>query len=241
MLNKIYKNIYSRVRFRPTLLSVFIHPLYFIRKGIYKGVKSNAKYMNGILLDFGCGSKPYKQLLSVQEYVGLDIEKSGHEHSDEVIECFYDGHSIPFKDNYFDSGFSSEVLEHIFNIDEILDELYRVLKPGANLLITLPFVWEEHEIPFDYCRYTSFGIKYLVEKHGFKIINQTQTTSYIETIFQLWTNYMSKYLLPKNKLIKAILMVSLISPFTITGIILSMLLPNKNTLYLNNVIVAKKL
>jgi len=240
MLNKIFKTIYLRVRFRPTFLSVFIHPLYFIRRGIYKAVKSNAKYMEGILLDFGCGNKPYKQLFTVKEYVGLDIEKSGHEHTDEVIDYFYDGYSIPFKDNYFDSCFSSEVFEHVFNIDEILDELYRVLKPEANLLITLPFVWEEHEIPFDYCRYTSYGIKYLLEKHGFKIISQTQTTSYIETIFQLWTNYVSKYLFPRNRYIKAILMVFIISPFTITGIILSMVLPNKSTLYLNNVIVAKK-
>jgi len=56
--------------------------------------------MNGIMLDFGCGSKPYKELFSVDKYIGLDIEKSGHNHKEEPIDFYYDGKTIPFKNEY---------------------------------------------------------------------------------------------------------------------------------------------
>jgi SAM-dependent methyltransferase len=197
--------------------------------------------MKGILLDFGCGSKPYRNLFSVQKYIGVDIEKSGHDHLDEEIDYFYDGYKLPFEDDYFDSCFSSEVFEHVFNINEILHELHRVLKTEANLLVTVPFVWEEHEIPYDYCRYTSFGLRYLLEKHGFEIVRCEKAGSYVATIFQIWINYLTKCILPQNKYIKTLLVILIISPFTITGILLSKVLPNKNTFYLNNVIVARKI
>ena len=62
MLKKL-KEIYNKEQFIPSFLSIFINPYYFIRKGLLKDIKKNRHYMNGIMLDFGCGSKPYKKLL----------------------------------------------------------------------------------------------------------------------------------------------------------------------------------
>jgi ubiquinone/menaquinone biosynthesis C-methylase UbiE len=58
---------------------------------------------------------------------------------------------IPFENERFDSILSTEVLEHVFNIDELLQEFNRVLKKGNN---NNPFTWEEHEMPYDFARYT---------------------------------------------------------------------------------------
>ena len=63
------------------------------------------------MLDFGCGSKPYKNLFKVKEYVGLDTEESGHNHRNEEIDVLYNGKQIPFVDNSFDSLFSSQVFK----------------------------------------------------------------------------------------------------------------------------------
>jgi SAM-dependent methyltransferase len=62
------------------------------------------------------------------------------------------------------------VLEHVFNPDDFLNEVNRVLKPSGKLLLTVPFVWDEHEQPYDYARYSSFGLRSLLEKHGFSIV-----------------------------------------------------------------------
>ena len=129
-------------------IGFFINPFFIIRRGLYKGIRENAPFLSGKLLDFGCGKKPYKDLFNVDEYIGLDIEVSGHSHKNEVIDVYYNGKEIPFEKNHFDSIFSSEVFEHVFNIDKVLKEINRVCKPNGHLLITVPFVWDEHEIPY---------------------------------------------------------------------------------------------
>ena len=107
------------------------HPLYFIRKGLYNKINLYSSQLNGRLLDFGCGAKPYASLFrNVTEYIGLDYASEGHSHSNESIDVYYDGKTIPFDDNCFTAIFSSEVFEHVFSLPEILPELNRVLQKG---------------------------------------------------------------------------------------------------------------
>lgn len=54
---------------------------------------------------------------------------------------------LPFADNFFDRIIASEILEHIANDQRALEELYRVLKPGGKLILTVPnqnypFAWD---------------------------------------------------------------------------------------------------
>lgn len=226
--------------FNPRLLGIFINPFFFIRRGLYTGIKSNSKYMSGVLLDFGCGKKPYRNLFKVEEYVGLDIEESGNESTKKHIDIYYDGNKIPFDDDHFDCLFSSEVFEHVFELEKVLRELHRVCKPGGYMLATVPFVWDEHEVPFDYGRYSSFGITYLLNKVGFEIIVLDKSTTYIQTIFQMWNAYVWQYIL-KFRLVQVFLTPILIAPITILGSIISRLLPDSKSFYHNNIIVARKM
>src|SRR5258708_2808304 len=108
MLNSVSK------KFRPSLGN----PFYFIRSALYKRIKQFAPQLQGRLLDFGCGSKPYQSLfINATEYIGLDYESKGHSHATEHIDVMYDGKTIPFPDGHFNSVFSSEVFEHIFNLE----------------------------------------------------------------------------------------------------------------------------
>jgi SAM-dependent methyltransferase len=243
MIHKL-KQIYMKEMqmFAPSFLGIFMNPFYFIRNGLYRNILANKNFLKGRLLDFGCGQKPYKDFFDVEEYIGLDIEKSGHDHKNEKIDVYYDGKKIPFDNNYFDSVFSSEVFEHIFNLEEILSEIYRVTKPGGHLLATMPFVWDEHEIPYDFARYTSFGIDHLVKKAGFETILIDKSTNYVETVFQMWNAYIAQYVMPKNvsNELRLLLTVIFIAPVTITGIFLSKILPQNKNFYHNNIIVARK-
>ncbi|OSZ76877.1 hypothetical protein CAP36_10600 [Chitinophagaceae bacterium IBVUCB2] len=153
--------------FRPGLNNAF----YFTRGALYKKIKQFAPQLHGRLMDFGCGSKPYQSLfINATEYIGVDYAGEGHSHTNESIDVLYDGKKIPFPDEYFDGAFSSEVVEHVFNLEEILPEIARVIKREGKLLITCPFVWPEHEVPVDYARYTQFALKDLLEKNGFSLL-----------------------------------------------------------------------
>ncbi|MGK5091295.1 class I SAM-dependent methyltransferase [Deltaproteobacteria bacterium TL4] len=235
-----FKRLYRKEAFQPSWLSVLINPYYFVRRRLFERIKANAERMTGVMLDFGCGDKPYEHLFQVNQYIGLDIQESGHDHQNETIDVFYDGKTLPFEDHAFDCVFSSEVLEHIFNSNEVLDELYRVLKPGGTLFMTVPFVWEEHEIPYDFARYTSFGLVHLLEGKGFQVMHLEKTGNSVETIFQLWNAYLAPWISPKTFYLRFILNLLLIAPVTLLGLVLSKCLPDHQRLYLSNLIIVQK-
>lgn len=238
---KGFKSYLYKQNFNPGLLGVFTNPYYFARRGLFLGVKKYASQINGEVLDVGCGKKPYRKLFSTDTYIGIDIENPGHDHADENIDVYYDGKTFPFPESRFDAVISSEVFEHVFNPEDFLLEVNRVLKPHGKLLLTTPFVWDEHEQPNDYARYSSFGIKYLLERKGFEIVSISKSSSGIKVVFQLFNLYICKRLFTKNRITNTLLTIVLLSPFTILGILLSSILPAGSDLYLNNIVLAKKL
>lgn len=241
-MRKIYNNfkaLLKKIYFESSILSILLNPAYFVRKGLWIGIKENSHYMHGKMLDFGCGSKPYKKLFNVAEYIGLDIEVSGHQHTNEEIDVFYNGKTLPFSDCCFDSFFSSQVFEHVENLDDILNEIHRVLKKDSYLLITAPLVWGEHEIPYDFGRFTSYGMKHLLENHGFNVAKLCKSTNYVEAVFQMWAIYISS-ILPRNKYLHLLCSLFFIAPSNLLGYILSRILPKKYDFYNDNIVVAQK-
>lgn len=233
--------IYKKQQFHPNFLSVFINPFFIVRWFLLRKLKPKIKKLKGRVLDFGCGQKPYKSLFTeTDEYIGVDIENEGHNHEKEDIDYYYDGKKLPFEDNYFDHVFSSEVLEHVFNHDEILPEIYRVLRSGGYFLLTVPFSWEEHEVPHDNCRFTHFGIEYLLKKHGFSIIESKKSGHFFAVISQYFINYIRELIFTKNKYFNILLNLIFISPFTILLGIINLIAPRKRSLYFNTIILAQK-
>lgn len=235
------RRLYRKEMFDPSFLGLWINHFFLIKRGLLAGIKMYSGHLSGgKLLDVGCGSKPYRSFFSVEEYVGMDIEINRHAHSNEDIDVYYDGRHIPFEDEFFDNVFSSEVFEHVFNLEELLGEINRVTKMEGKLLITLPFVWDEHGTPYDFARYTSFGIAHLLNQNGFEIISSRKSTSYFETVCQMLSAYISQVLLPRNAFLRFGLGLFTVAPINILGYLLGKVLPNNENFYHNNIILCKK-
>ena len=233
------KQLFEKEQFYPSLLGLFINPFYFARQGLVENIERFSLFVTGKTLDVGCGSKPYQKLFNVSEYIGLEID-SEHNRKNKKADYFYQGDNFPFTDEEFDSVISNQVLEHIFNTDIFFSEINRVLKPQGVLLITVPFVWDEHEQPDDYARYSSFGLKYLLEKHGFKILEYRKSMNDVRIIFQLINAYLYKKTVTSNQYINLITTILLMSSFNILGELLSRILPKNDDLYLDSIILAQK-
>lgn len=241
MLNAIRERIRSEY-FAPTWLGLVVNPFYFTRKGLYKNIKALAAKIDGRVLDFGCGSKPYESLFAAaSEYIGLDIKTSGHNHLESKIDVFYDGKTIPFEDAHFDGVVSFETFEHIFELPDILKEINRVLKTDGRLLLSVPFVWDEHEVPYDYGRYTSFGLKYLLEKHGFEIVEYRKTTTYVETVSQMAIAYVAQHLMPKNRWLRHAFQCAVVFPMNVFSFVVSRIFPADYSFFCNSVVLARKI
>ncbi len=223
---------------------IFKNPFYFVRWRLFQAFRRYIPHLKGSVLDFGCGSKPYETLfVNASSYIGMDIEVSGHSHKNEKIDVFYDGKTIPFPDNHFDNVFCSEVMEHVFNPDESLREMFRVLKPGGKLLLTCPFVWPEHEVPYDYARYSSFGIAHLLKENGFEVSAQMKTGHFVEVVLQQIIFYIFVLLPKKPMILYLVLHLIFILPLMLVGFFFNILLFGKlrrKELYHNNVVLATK-
>lgn len=78
--------------------------------------------------------------------------------------------SLPVEDRYFDAVLCTQVLEHVKNVD-MINELIRVIKPGGTLVLSVPFIYNEHGSPHDYRRYTYHGLREIFLKLGWKIVD----------------------------------------------------------------------
>lgn len=240
-LKEKIKELYFNEQFNPSLLGLFINPFYFARRELYKNISELMQLLSGRVLDIGCGQKPYAHLCKCLEYIGLELD-TPYNRISKKADYFYDGKTIPFTDEYFDCIISIEVFEHVFNPYEFLHEINRVTKLGGYLLISVPFVWDEHEQPNDFGRYTSFGMKYLLNKFGFDILEYRKVNNGIEAIFQLLNVYIYKVVAVhiRNRYIKLMTVLLLTFPFNLVGLILSKILPKNNDFYLDNLILARK-
>lgn len=131
-------------------------------------IEEKAPLFSGRVLDIGCGRKPYWSLIEpyCEQYVGIDMITTLH--GLDELDVIGSGLNLPFPAECFDVVVSFQVLEHVPEPSQFLAEANRVLKPGGSILLMTPFIWGEHEQPFDFYRYTRFGLKYLLEKAGFE-------------------------------------------------------------------------
>jgi SAM-dependent methyltransferase len=145
------------------------------------------------VLDIGCGLRPYENFFSKHKYTGIDVEASGRKETDKKPDKYYDGLNIPYPDSSFDVAICTEVLEHCIDPDKLLFEIHRILRKDGQLFFTMPFIWGEHETPYDFRRFTSFGLKRKMEEVGFKIIEQRKLTTGIKAIERLVSSEITAY------------------------------------------------
>ncbi|MEL7155623.1 MAG: class I SAM-dependent methyltransferase [Actinomycetota bacterium] len=143
------------------------------------------------VLDAGAGDAPYRDLFAHTEYESADFEQVDKAYGTTTHVC--DLAAIPVEDGRYDALVFNQVMEHLPDPGAVISELHRVLKPGGRMIYSGPLFFEEHEQPYDFYRYTRFGVRHLFERGGFQVERLDWLEGFFGTVgYQL--NRMARYL-----------------------------------------------
>lgn len=150
---------------------------------------SKRKFLSDIthsfILDIGSGNSRYDRILKGgNTLVRLDYPETNR-HYEVLPDVYGDACRLPFLPAKFDAVFLFEVLEHIKEYDLALREVFRVLKAGGVLYISVPFIYPIHDAPNDFRRFTIYGLRHELAKHGFEIVEETQHGNSLITALQI--------------------------------------------------------
>ena len=134
-----------------------------------------------LVLDAGAGRAQYRDLFAHARYETADfLAVPGKNYAAPEYVC--DLTAIPVDDGRFDHVVCTQVLEHLPEPARALGEFHRVLKPGGRLWLTAPFFYGEHERPYDFFRYTQYGLRHLLEGAGFTVVQLRWLEGYLGTL-----------------------------------------------------------
>ena len=233
------KSHFRKQAMYPGPLGLLVNPFYFARRELLSTMSELGRELGGRVLDVGCGDRPYESLIPAKEYIGLELDTPASRARGRA-DAYYDGRSFPFADGSFDSVLCNQVLEHVFAPDEFVRELARVLRDDGRLLLTVPFVWDEHEQPRDYGRYSSFGLAALLARHGFELLQTRKTAADVRALFQMINAYLYKITVSRNPYVNLLATLVLMAPFNVVGTLLAWITPSNPDFYLDNVVLARK-
>lgn len=143
---------------------------WFFGRRLWRDLRHAAAYAKGRLLDLGCGIKPYEPLCApyVTQHVGFDLPQSLDSRG-----CRADvtgsAAALPFADGSFDSVLCTQMLDDFPEPSVVLGEIARVLAPGGVLILTVNQLYPVHDPPFDYYRFTRYGLEYQVKRAGMSV------------------------------------------------------------------------
>jgi SAM-dependent methyltransferase len=130
-----------------------------IFKPVYSGpLRRKAKKIldlyneQNVILNIGSGPTYYmgrKDIINIDSYAFKEVD------------IVADASDIPLKNNSVDLILNLALLEHVENPKEVVDEMYRIIKPNGDVLCFLPFIQPYHAAPNDYQRWTIQGSKIL--------------------------------------------------------------------------------
>ena len=148
------------------------------------------------VLDAGAGDERYKPIFAHTRYESVDFCQADQiQYARVSVVCNLA--TLPLQDAQYDHVICTQVIEHTPNPTQVLRELCRVLRPGGMLWLSTPLFFEEHMQPYDYFRYTQFGLRRLLGEAGFAVQRIDWLEGYHGTLaHQLYTAFYALKLSP---------------------------------------------
>lgn len=144
-----------------------------------------AGWTRGWVLEIGSGNRRLeKHLAAGTRYVALDYPPSGKRYSLRP-DVWADAAWLPIGGARVDGVVLIEVLEHLPDPLAALREAGRVVRPGGHVVLSVPFLYPIHDAPYDFTRFTQFGLKRLAAAAGLEVVRLNERGGPAETAAML--------------------------------------------------------
>jgi SAM-dependent methyltransferase len=170
-------------------LRQFVEEAPYERRTILEFVRNSARGLpaGARVADIGAGDSPYREFFDHCEYLAIDWGQSIHSGALRAdVVCSADHIALP--DESVDAALVTQVLEHVPDPRAVLRDVHRILRMDGPLYLTVPLIWELHEFPYDYYRYTPPLLRLLLEQAGFGDVKVEPRNDCFTTIAQLMRN-----------------------------------------------------
>ncbi len=144
------------------------------------------------ILDAGCGNawikNEFARYDTPVEYYGVDLAV-GDENLTYKVSALADLHYLPFKNDSFDKAISNSVLEHVENPARVFSEMVRVVRPGGQIYLSVPFSFALHQRPYDYHRFSKYILELYAVRNNLKIVSLWPMGGFFTVLRYIFTNH----------------------------------------------------
>lgn len=147
-------------------------------------------HVKGVTLDYGCGGQPYREWIEsrASRYIGADVAAAADVSLDVEI---VPGQPLALADGSIQTIFATQTLEHVYDIETYLKDCLRLLCVDGSLILSVPMQWRHHEEPFDFWRFTRYGIERKLTDIGFVIEEMVPCGGVYSLLAQIYLNHLA--------------------------------------------------
>jgi len=151
------------------LKGTIFHPQWMTDRFHIQSKKCLSKLRNSMVLDIGSGNASYLGLIHPSNNLyTIDYPATNKKYQIKPT-IFSDARCLPVADAQADVVLLFEVLEHVEDAEKVIGEIRRVLRPGGEFYLSVPFIYPIHDAPNDYCRFTVYGLTQILKNGGFEV------------------------------------------------------------------------
>ncbi len=172
---------------------------------LWEKIKKNSEYLFGVILDAGSGGvdRYSKAFPKMKKIITLDINEKNNPDIVASID------KIPLENEFVDSIICTQVIGDVVDFKKAIKEFKRVLKPEGIIMLSESFMNEIHGEPYDYWRFTKYGLERLFKEQNFEIVKLEQLGGFFSVIAQ----FKIRYLIDRFDLYESRILNLLFAPF----------------------------
>ncbi len=157
-------------RFLDFLKGSLLHPQWLSDRYHLLSRRKLRAIKKGLVFDVGSGNSDLRQLLDPSiSLVRIDYPSTNALYNKKP-DIYADAKCLPVSDQCADGVLLLEVIEHIFDYKVVFRECHRILSSEGILCISVPFIYPIHDSPYDFHRFTRYGLENELHIAGFDVM-----------------------------------------------------------------------